>query len=78
MTAPQQFVTDSERERALRIALNPMAAPVTLDSLCLLSLALRDAEARWAFLQSEVSTLVEEASEKGFIEGQHNIQESRQ
>ena len=50
-------VTDSERERALRIARDPMSAPITLDTLCLLGLALRDAEERWAESQSEVSRL---------------------
>lgn len=57
MSEPVQFVTDSERHRALRIAFNPMEAPITLDTICLLSLALRDAEARAAPLSPRTLSL---------------------
>lgn len=38
-------LTISERMKARKVAANPIEAPITLDMICLLSLALREAEA---------------------------------
>lgn len=37
----KEVLSPSERSRAARISFDPMSAPVTLDTICLLSLALR-------------------------------------